>query len=265
MAVKEELRRLPVILFSLFFSCAAFGETDYAAERLKMVREQLAARDIKDERVLDVMGLVERHKFVPEMMKEHAYEDMVITIGEGETLAQPYSVALVAELLKLKGREKVLEVGTGSGYQTAVLAELAKEVYTIEAVEPLKIEAEKKLEALGYKNIMIKTGTADEGWEEHAPFDDVVITFPISYIPQKLIDQLEIGGKLIIHIGDRGSSKALLVEKQGGSKLKKCDFAGTLFAPVVGEKPAQGAASGNGGRSENKKWKAAEGSKWKTK
>jgi len=262
------VRRAAIILFVLSVATvngtAAFGEMDYAAERLRMVREQLIARDIKDERVLDVMGLVERHKFVPEMMKEYAYDDMVITIGEGETLAQPYSVGLVAELLKLKGKEKILEVGTGSGYQTAVLAELAKEVYTIEAVEPLKIEAEERFEALGYKNIRIKTGTADEGWKEYAPFDDVVITYPISYIPQKLIDQLKIGGKLIIHIGDRESSKALLVEKQAGSKLKKCDFKGTLVAPVVGEKPTQEAARGGGCRSESKKWKTVEGSKWKT-
>lgn len=262
--VEEELRRLPVILFILFFSCAAFGETDYASERLIMVNEQLIARGIKDERVIDVMGLIERHKFVPEMMKERAYEDMVITIGGSETLARPYSTALAAELLKLKGSEKILEVGTGSGYQTAVLAELAKEVYTIEAVEALKIEAEKRFEAFSYKNIRIKTGTVDEGWKEYAPFDGVVITYPVSYIPQKLIDQLETGGKLIIHIGDRGLSKALLIEKQGGSKLKKCDFAGTLFAPVIGEKPVQEAASGDAGQSENKKWKAAEGSKWNT-
>jgi len=261
------LRREPIAisLFVLCFAASAFGEMDYAAERLKMVKEQLVARDIKDERVLDVMGFLERHKFVPEAMKERAYEDMVITIGKGETLAQPYSAALVAELLKLKGAEKVLEVGTGSGYQTAVLAELTKEVYTIEAVEALKIEAEKRLEALGYKNIRIKTGTADEGWKEYAPIDDVVIDYPISYIPQKLIDQLKIGGKLIIHIGDRESSKALLVEKEGGSKLKKHDFKGTFFAPVVGEKPAEEASGGSAGRSENKKWKTAEGSKWKTK
>lgn len=258
------MKKLSVILFVVSFASCAFGETDYASERLMMVNEQLIARGIKDERVLDVMGLIERHKFVPETMKEHAYEDMVITIGAGETLARPYSAALAAELLKLKGREKILEVGTGSGYQTAVLAELAKEVYTIEAVEALEIEAEKKFEAFGYKNIRIKTGTVDEGWEEYAPFDDIVITYPVSYIPQKLIDQLDIGGKLVIHIGDRGSSKALVIEKQSGSKLKKYDFTGTLFAPVIGEKPVQKAASGDAGQSENKKWKAAEGSKWNT-
>lgn len=257
------MKKLFIILFILCHA-VAFGEIDYAAERLRMVRDQLIARDIKDERVLDVMSIVERQKFVPEMMKEYAYDDMVIAIGDGGTLAQPYSVALIAQLLKLKGGEKILEVGTGSGYQTAVLAELAKEIYTIEAVEALKIEAEKRFEALGYKNIRIKTGSVDEGWKEYAPFDAIVISYPISYIPQKLIDQLKVGGNLIIHIGDRQSSKALVIEKQAGSKLKKCDFKGTLVAPVVGEKPTEEASGGGMVRGENKKWKTVEGSKWKT-
>jgi protein-L-isoaspartate(D-aspartate) O-methyltransferase len=258
-----------IILFVLSFATvnggAAFGEMDYASERLRMVREQLIARDIKDERVLDVMSLVERQKFVPETMKEYAYDDMVIAIGGGETLAQPYSVALIAQLLKLQGKEKILEVGTGSGYQTAVLAELAKEVYTVETIEALRIDAEKRFEALGYRNIRIKTGSADEGWKEYAPFDAVIISYPISYIPQKLIDQLEVSGKLIIHIGDRELSKALVVEKQAGSKLKKCDFKGTLIAPIVGEKPTEEASQSGMIRGENKKWKTSEGSKWKTK
>ncbi len=246
------------------FSGAAFCEMDYATERLRMVREQIIARDIKDERILDVMSLVERQRFVPEMMKEYAYDDMVIAIGEGEFIAQPYSVALTAQLLKLQGSEKILEVGTGAGYETAVLAELTKEVYTIEAAEILKIEAEERFKALGYNNIRVKTGSADQGWPEYAPYDCVVINYPILYIPQKLIDQLEIGGKLLIHIGDKDSVKSLLIEKQADSKLKKCTFTGTFFGPIVGEKPEEGAGQGGRVPGESKKWKTVEGSKWKT-
>jgi len=263
MTEEEDLRKLFIALSIICFTGSAFCEMDYAAERLRMVREQLIARDIKDERILDVMSLVERQRFVPEMMKEYAYDDMVIAIGEGEFIAQPYSVALTAQLLKLQGNEKILEVGTGSGYETAILAELAKEVYTIEASEVLRIEAEEMLKALGYNNIKVKTGNADEGWPEYAPYDCVVVNYPILYIPQKLIDQLKIGGKLLIHIGDKDSVRSLLIEKQTDSKLKKCTFTGTFFGPVVGEKPKEGAVQGGGVRGEGQKWKAVEGSKWK--
>lgn len=252
------MKKALTVLFILCFTGSAFCEMDYAAERLRMVREQLIARDITDERILDVMSLVERQRFVPEMMKEYAYDDMVIAIGEGEFIAQPYSVALTAQLLKLQGNEKILEVGTGAGYGTAVLAELAKEVYTIEASEILKIAAEERLEALGYNNIRVKTGSADQGWPEYAPYDCAVINYPILYIPQKLIDQLKVGGKLLIHIGAKDSVKSLLVEKETDSKLKKCTFTGTFFGPVAGEKPRRIVGG------ESKKWKTAEGSKWKT-
>lgn len=257
------MRKTLIILFILCSIGSAFCEMDYASERLRMVREQLIARDIKDGRVLDVMSLVERQRFVPEMMKEYAYDDMVIAIGEGEFIAQPYSVALTAQLLKLQGNEKILEVGTGAGYETAVLAELTKEVYTIEAAEILKIEAEERFKALGYNNIRVKTGNADQGWPEYAPYDCAVINYPILYIPQKLIDQLKVGGKLLIHIGDKDSVKSLLIEKQTDSKLKKCTFTGTFFGPMVGENPKEGADQGGRVPGESQKWKTVEGSKWK--
>lgn len=259
------MKKLFITLIVVCFAGAVFGDMDYSAQRLKMVNEQLIARDINDERVLDVMGLVERHRFVPGAMQAFAYDDMVIGISETEVLARPYSIALTAQLLKLQGDEKILEVGTGPGYETAILAELAKEVYTIGSSEALRIKAEEKLTAMGYNNIRIKTGNADQGWPEYAPYDRVVINDPILYIPQKLIDQLEVGGKLLIHIGDKDSAKSLLVEKQTDSKLKKCAFTGTFFGPILGEKPEEGASYGGKVADENKKWKTAPGSKWKTK
>lgn len=227
--------------FAIFLICyslsAVSDEIDYVMARKKMVQEQLAARDITDKRTLDVMGWVERHKFVPERMKRYAYEDMPLPIGEGQTISQPYIVALMTQLLELKGNEKVLEIGTGSGYQAAILAELAKEVYTIEIIESLGKTAEERLKELGYTNIKIKIADGYYGWEEYAPFDAIIVTAAAEYIPQHLIDQLKVGGRLIIPVGDERMQNLLLVQKEPGGKLKEYEITGVLFVPLVGDHP----------------------------
>ncbi|KPK41134.1 MAG: hypothetical protein AMJ78_06305 [Omnitrophica WOR_2 bacterium SM23_29] len=249
-----------LILFICYSLSAVSDEIDYIVARKKMVQEQLAARDITDKKVLDVMSCVERHKFVPERMKRYAYEDMPLPIGEGQTISQPYIVALMTQLLELKGKEKVLEIGTGSGYQAAILAELVKEVYTIEIIGSLGKTAEERLEELGYTNIKVKIADGYYGWEEYAPFDAIIVTAAAEYIPQPLIDQLKVGGRLVIPVGDTRMQSLLLVQKEPGGKLKEYEITGVLFVPLVGEhqkdKPEEKSTdSKKRWPSENKKWK----------
>jgi len=239
-------------------------EIDYAQARQRMVRQQLVARGINDKRVLDVMGWVERHKFVPENMRAYAYEDSPLPIGEEQTISQPYIVALMTQLLQLEGDEKVLEIGTGSGYQAAVLAELAKEVYTVEILKDLGEKAQKRLEGLGYTNIKVKIADGYYGWKEYAPFDAIIVTAAAEYIPQPLIDQLKMGGRLVIPVGDIKMQKLLLVQKQPGGGLKEHEITGVLFVPLVGEHPkVEPKEEPKESQAENKKWKPSEDKKWK--
>lgn len=234
-----------------------------------MVQGQLVARGIKDKRVLDVMGWVERHRFVPEELRARAYDDTPLPIGEGQTISQPYIVALMSELLELKGDEKVLEVGTGSGYQAAILAELAKEVYTIEIIERLGEEAQARLRELGYTNIKVKIADGYYGWQEYAPFDSITVTAAADSIPQPLIEQLKVGGRLVIPIGDESMQKLLLVKKEPGGNLKEYEITGVLFVPLTGERPKDEAKEDSAKReespAENKKWQPGENRKWKRK
>lgn len=227
-----------------------------------MVQEQLVARGITDKRVLDVMSWLERHKFVPDRMKEYAYEDMPLPIGKGQTISQPYIVALMTQVLELKGNEKVLEVGTGSGYQAAILAELTKEVYTIEIIENLGKEAEERLKELGYTNIKVKIGDGYYGWQEYAPFDAIIVTAAAGAIPQPLIDQLKVGGRIVIPVGDESEQKLLLIQKQPGGKLKENEITGVLFVPLVGEHPEVKPEEKS---TEDKKWVPSENKRWKKK
>jgi len=181
-----------------------------------MVRTQLIPRGIKDERVLRVMNKVPRHLFVNESIQYKAYEDMALPIGEGQTISQPYMVAVMIELLELKGTEKVLEVGTGSGYQAAILSELSKEVYTIERFEKLAQEARKKFQELGYNNIYIKAGDGTLGWPEKAPFDRIIITAGTPRVPDPLIKQLAQGGIIVAPVGERFSQQLIRVKKSDG-------------------------------------------------
>lgn len=166
-----------------------------------MVREQIEARGIKDKGVLEAMRKVKRHLFVPLRYRLSAYEDHPLPIGMEQTISQPYIVALMTELLGLKGKEKVLEIGTGSGYQAAILGELAKEVYTIEILEPLAKRADRLLEKLGYQNVRVKRGDGFLGWPEYAPFEAIIVTCAPEEIPPALIEQLTEGGSLVIPVG----------------------------------------------------------------
>ena len=209
---------------------------EYAPQRGSMVSQQIAARGISDELVLKAMGKVRRHEFVPDNMKAYAYEDRPLPIGEDQTISQPYIVALMTETLDLKGNEKILEIGTGSGYQAAILGEIVAEVYTIEIVESLAKTAEERLRGLGYENITVRFGDGYKGWEEHAPFDGVIVTCAPDHVPQPLVDQLKIGGRMVIPVGDQFQELVLLVKTEDGMERKS--VAPVRFVPMTGE--AQG-------------------------
>jgi protein-L-isoaspartate(D-aspartate) O-methyltransferase len=174
----------------------------YAPVREKMIEEQLVARQIRDARVLEAMRKVPRHLFVPDEIKAHAYEDRPLPIGQDQTISQPYMVALMVQALELTGSEKVLEIGTGSGYETAILAELCSEVFSIERLAELADEARALLRALGYRNVRIKVGDGTLGWEEYAPYDAIVISASSPQIPRPLLEQLEPGGAFVVPIGE---------------------------------------------------------------
>jgi len=199
-----------------------------------MVREQIEARDVRDIRVLRAMEKVPRHLFVPEAMIEQAYEDSPLPIGYKQTISQPYTVAFMTEALELAGREKVLEIGTGSGYQTAILAELADKVYSIERIPELAEQAEKKLKEMGYKNIVIRTGDGTSGWREQSPFDAIIVTAGAPKIPAPLIEQLADDGRLVIPVGDRYSQDMIRLRKRG-KKIIEESLGPFRFVELIGE------------------------------
>ena len=202
--------------------------------REEMVKTQIISRGIKDVRVIEAFLKVPRHKFIPERNIQEAYEDHPLPIGEGQTISQPYMVALMTECLKLKGEEKVLEIGTGSGYQTAILAELAREVYSIERIPSLAEKAKIVLEELGYKNVKIKIGDGTLGWEEYSPYEGIIVTAGSPEIPPPLISQLKENGRLVIPLGDSFSQVLTVVEKVEG-KIKQEEICGCIFVPLVGK------------------------------
>jgi protein-L-isoaspartate(D-aspartate) O-methyltransferase len=202
--------------------------------REAMVADQLASRGISDKLVLDAMKKVPRHKFLPKELEASAYEDFALPIGEGQTISQPYMVAIMTEKLGLSGGEKVLEIGTGSGYQSAVLAEIAKEVYSIEMVPSLAERSRKLLEGLGYKNITITSGDGTLGLPEKAPFNGIIVTAGAPSIPKTLTDQLADGGKLVIPVGERFIQTLTIVTKRGG-RLYIEESIGCVFVPLVGK------------------------------
>jgi protein-L-isoaspartate(D-aspartate) O-methyltransferase len=208
--------------------------------REAMVREQLAApgRDIRDPRVLDAMRRIPRHEFVPADLREMAYFDQPLPIGHGQTISQPYIVAFMSEALKPRAADRVLEIGTGSGYQAAVLAALVKEVYTIEIVEPLAKQATATLRRLGHKNVEVKAGDGYQGWAEHAPFDAVIVTCAPERIPEPLVQQLKEGGRMIIPVGPAHDQSLVLLEKKDG-KVKRSSVLPVRFVPMTG-KAAEG-------------------------
>jgi protein-L-isoaspartate(D-aspartate) O-methyltransferase len=209
-------------------------QTDqYKFQRENMVETQIAQRGIKDKLVLDAMRKVPRHLLVPEKIRPYAYDDMPLPIGEGQTISQPYIVALMTELIKPNKDMKVLEIGTGSGYQAAVLAEIVKEVYTIEIFESLGIRAQRDLKALGYDNIQVKVGDGYKGWPEEAPFEAIIVTAAPEEIPQPLIDQLAEGGRMIIPVGDEGKVQQLVLGEKIKGKFRTRFISSVRFVPFL--------------------------------
>ena len=199
-----------------------------------MVEQQLKPRGIKDERVLAAMAKVPREEFIPEAARADAYEDGPLPIGYDQTISQPYIVAFMTEQLRPKPSDRILEIGSGSGYQAAILSELVSEVYTIEIVEPLGKRAEETLRRLGYKNVKVKIGDGYQGWPEYAPFDAVIVTCAPDHVPQPLVEQTKEGGRIVIPVGPAGDQTLYLLEKKNG-RLEKRNVLPVSFVPMTGE------------------------------
>jgi protein-L-isoaspartate(D-aspartate) O-methyltransferase len=226
------------VLFPLSAEICVAGtmtEADFAKARKNLVEEQIAAPDrgITHQKVLQVMGSVPRHEFVPEDQRNFAYRDEPLPIGYGQTISQPSLVALMTDRLDLKMTDRVLEIGTGSGYQAAILSQLAAEVYSIEILEPLARRAMADLKRLGYSNVKVLIGDGYKGWPEYAPFDAVIVTCAPEHIPQPLIDQLKDGGRMVIPVGPPGNQLLYLLQKQGNS-IKQQSVLPVRFVPMTG-------------------------------
>jgi protein-L-isoaspartate(D-aspartate) O-methyltransferase len=205
--------------------------------RMKMVTSQLISRGISNEKVLKAMEKIPRHLFVDEGLQDQAYADNPLPIGERQTISQPYIVALMTEALELTGHEKVLEIGTGSGYQAAMLAELADRVFSIERIASLADRARKVLDSLGYYNVLIRVGDGTYGWKEESPFDAIIVTAGAPHVPKTLFDQLTIGGRLIVPTGDRHTQKLLKITRTSEDldKAETKDLGGCRFVNLIGE------------------------------
>ena len=222
-----------LILFFLFAMVKGGAQQDYAALSESMVREQLEARDITDTLVLEVMRLVPRHEFVPKEYRPWAYNDRALPIGEGQTISQPYIVAYMTQTLGVQAGERVLEIGTGSGYQAAILSELGGEVYTIEIVETLGEEAKKRLKRLKYKNVNVRIGDGYNGWPEAAPFDAIMVTAGAEELPETLMEQLAEGGRMVIPIGPHGGVRQLTLITRSNGKFKSEKLMAVRFVPFI--------------------------------
>ncbi len=220
------------------------AEEGYSVERKRMVRmieDDVRAtrfyldKEMLDEKVMQMMATVPRHEFVPENQKDYAYYNQPLSIGHGQTISQPYIVAIMTDLLDLTPESRVLELGTGSGYQAAILSGLVKEVFTMEIVEPLSIAAKERLHRLGYNNVTVKYGDGYYGWEDQAPFDAIIVTAAASHIPPPLTKQLKVGGRMIIPVGTMFmTQQLLLITKQDKDKLQTKQILPVRFVPVTG-------------------------------
>ena len=211
-------------------------ETRFQAARQQMVEGQLRQRDIRDERVLQAMATVPRHLFVPPAQRPQAYDDGPLPIGQEQTISQPYIVALMTESLRLKGTETVLEIGTGSGYQAAVLSVLAKKVYSIEIIPELAETAQERLTALGYKNVEVIVGDGNLGWPQGSPYDAIIVTAAAPQIPPALIEQLAEGGRMVLPV-EVGNEQHLLRLQKVDGKITQEDLGLVRFVPLVGDAP----------------------------
>ena len=226
-----------IICLSLLLICSGCNgqntnQNSYMKRRINMVDNQIKSRGVSDQKVLNAMLKVERHKFVPPGMRLYAYNDHALSIGEGQTISQPYIVAIMTETLELDRTKKVLEIGTGSGYQAAILAEICDSVFTIEIIENLGKKAAKLLSSLNYDNIYTRIGDGYQGWKEHSPFDAIIVTCAPTHIPQPLKDQLAEGGKMIIPVGGSFAQELILLTKDKG-KIKQKDVIPVRFVPMV--------------------------------
>ncbi len=215
---------------------AIMGITDeMSMQRLRMIEQLRGTHRIVDERVLEAMSAVPRHLFVPEAIKSQAYKDNALPISSGQTISQPFIVARMTELLELKGQEKVLEIGAGSGYQTAILASLARKVFAIERLDTLAHEAERRLASLGFRNIDLKAGDGTNGWDAYMPYDSILVAAGGPEIPAPLVKQLKIGGRLVIPVGEGRKTQMLtrVTRRESGNKVE--NFGPCAFVPLIGE------------------------------
>jgi protein-L-isoaspartate(D-aspartate) O-methyltransferase len=210
------------------------NEDEFTAARQRMVKEQIAARGVQEPRLLAVMGAVPRHRFVPPDELAWAYSDGPLPIGHGQTISQPYIVAWMTELLELKSTDRVLEVGTGCGYQAAVLAELTDEVHTLEVIPELAQQAEKTLAELGYTKVHVHAGDGSLGWAEAAPYDGILVAAAAPSAPQPLLDQLAEGGRMVVPVGSRGFQQLEIWQRVGQKLISRTDLA-VCFVPLHGE------------------------------
>lgn len=221
---------IPCLAFLLFVS---FFQEDYKERREGMVKQQIERRGVKDAAVLNAMKQVKRHLFVPPSSISNAYDDRPLPIGYGQTISQPYIVAYMTEAIKPKPGYKVLEIGTGSGYQAAVLSPIIKEVYTIEIVPQLGKAAADRLKKIGYQNILVKVGDGYYGWKEHAPFDAIVVTAAAEFVPPPLLEQLKDGGRMIIPIGSPFMTQMLMLVEKRGKKAVTKSLMPVVFVPFT--------------------------------
>lgn len=211
------------------------GDMDYAIRRREMVHHQLADRDIRDPRVLEVMGRVPRHRFVEEALRHKAYDDYPLPIGSRQTISQPYIIAVMCEAMDLRGREKVLEVGTGSGYVTALLAELAERVFTIERIKELLLRARSLLDEMGYNNVVYRVGDGTRGWREESPFDAIQVSAASPEVPEALVEQLAPGGRLVIPVGSPDHQILVRVVKGKEGEVRRENLKPCIFVKLIGE------------------------------
>jgi protein-L-isoaspartate(D-aspartate) O-methyltransferase len=223
---------LSVAVFQSVDPTAAQAEADFDRQRQEMVTRQLRARDITDARVLSAMHTVPRHRFVPKALQLLAYRDTPLPIGHGQTISQPYMVALMSQVLSVRPGQRILEIGTGSGYQAAVLAEMDVQVFSIEIVPELGRQALRTLHSLGYENIRVKIGDGYQGWPDHSPFDAIIVTCAPTRIPEPLKAQLAEGGRMVIPTGEEGEQQLLLLVKQN-DEIKQEKIVDVRFVPMV--------------------------------